>query len=70
MVRDRNRRAILVRTRRENTMTSIPSSKCTNRPDCPCDFCVRVRAEIAEELPKALAGSVFSTPRRLATQLR
>jgi hypothetical protein len=23
-------------------------SKCTSRPDCPCDFCVRVRAEIAE----------------------
>jgi hypothetical protein len=22
--------------------------KCTSRPDCPCDFCVRVRAEIAE----------------------
>jgi hypothetical protein len=25
-----------------------PSSKCTSRPDCPCDFCVRARAEIAE----------------------
>ena len=25
----------------------IASSKCTSRPDCPCDFCVRVRAEIA-----------------------
>jgi hypothetical protein len=24
------------------------ASKCTSRPDCPCDFCVRVRAEIAE----------------------
>ena len=23
-------------------------SKCTSRPDCPCDFCVRVRAEIAK----------------------
>jgi hypothetical protein len=23
-------------------------SKCTSRPTCPCDFCVRVRAEIAE----------------------
>jgi hypothetical protein len=23
-------------------------SKCTSRPDCPCDFCVRVRAKIAE----------------------
>ena len=23
-------------------------SKCTSRPDCPCDFCVKVRAEIAE----------------------
>ncbi len=23
-------------------------SKCTSRPDCPCDSCVRVRAEIAE----------------------
>ena len=23
-------------------------SNCTSRPDCPCDFCVRVRAEIAE----------------------
>ena len=22
--------------------------ECTSRPDCPCDFCVRVRAEIAE----------------------
>ena len=22
-------------------------SKCTSRPDCPCDFCVRVRAKIA-----------------------
>jgi hypothetical protein len=25
-----------------------PTSKCTSRPDCPCDFCVRVHAEIAE----------------------
>jgi hypothetical protein len=25
-----------------------PASKCTSRPDCPCDFCVRVRAEIVE----------------------
>ena len=25
-----------------------PASKCTSRPDCPCDFCVRVRAEIAD----------------------
>jgi hypothetical protein len=24
------------------------ASKCTSRPDCPCDYCVRVRAEIAE----------------------
>jgi hypothetical protein len=24
--------------------------KCTSRPDCPCHFCVRVRAEIAEGL--------------------
>jgi hypothetical protein len=24
------------------------SSKCTSRPDCPCDFCVRVHAEIEE----------------------
>jgi hypothetical protein len=24
------------------------ASKCTSRPDCPCDFCVRVCAEIAE----------------------
>ena len=23
-------------------------SKCSSRPGCPCDFCVRVRAEIAE----------------------
>lgn len=23
------------------------ASKCTSRPDCPCDFCVRIRAEIA-----------------------
>ena len=22
-------------------------AKCTSGPDCPCDFCVRVRAEIA-----------------------
>jgi len=22
-------------------MTPIPSSKCTSRPDCPCEFCVR-----------------------------
>ena len=26
----------------------VTKSKCTNRPACPCDFCVRVRAEIAE----------------------
>jgi len=24
------------------------ASKCISRPDCPCDFCVRVRAEVAE----------------------
>ena len=24
------------------------ASKCTSKPDCPCDFCVRVRAEIAK----------------------
>jgi hypothetical protein len=24
------------------------ASKCTSRPDCPCDFCVHVRAKIAE----------------------
>ena len=29
-------------------MTTIPASKCTSRPDCPCDFCIKVRAEIAE----------------------
>jgi hypothetical protein len=23
-------------------------SNCTSRPDCPCNFCVRVCAEIAE----------------------
>ena len=23
----------------------IPASKCTSRPDCPCEFCVRVRTE-------------------------
>jgi hypothetical protein len=28
------------------------ASKCTSRPDCPCDFCVRVRAEIAEARSK------------------
>ena len=28
--------------------TPTPASKCTSRPDCPCDFCVRVCAEIAE----------------------
>ena len=28
--------------------THVPPSKCTSRPDCPCDFCVKVRAEIAE----------------------
>src|SRR6266852_4699783 len=32
----------------DNPITRIPASKCTNRPDCPCDFCVRVRTEIAE----------------------
>jgi hypothetical protein len=26
----------------------VTKSKCTSRPDCPCDFCVRVRAKIAE----------------------
>ena len=25
-----------------------PTPKCTSRPDCPCDFCVRVRVEITE----------------------
>jgi hypothetical protein len=25
-----------------------PAEQCTSRPDCPCDFCIRVRAEIAE----------------------
>jgi hypothetical protein len=25
-----------------------PASKCTSQPDCSCDLCVRVRAEIAE----------------------
>jgi hypothetical protein len=29
-------------------MTPIPASKCTSRSHCPCDFCVRVRVEIAE----------------------
>lgn len=24
------------------------ASKCTSRPDCPCDFCVPLRAKIAE----------------------
>jgi hypothetical protein len=28
--------------------TPIPRPKYTSRPDCPCDFCVRVRAEIVE----------------------
>ena len=28
--------------------TPVPRSKCTGRPDCPCDFCVRVRTEIEE----------------------
>jgi hypothetical protein len=32
----------------DNPTMPIPASKCTSRPDCPCDFCVRVRAEIAE----------------------
>jgi hypothetical protein len=26
----------------------VTKSNCTSRPECPCDFCVRVRAEIAE----------------------
>jgi hypothetical protein len=26
----------------------VTKSKCTSRPDCPCDFCVRVRTKIAE----------------------
>ncbi len=26
----------------------VKKSEFTCRPDCPCDFCVRVRAEIAE----------------------
>jgi hypothetical protein len=26
----------------------MKSSKCTSLSACPCDFCVRVRAEIAE----------------------
>jgi hypothetical protein len=26
----------------------VTKSKCTSRPECPCDFCVRVRAKIAE----------------------
>jgi hypothetical protein len=25
----------------------IETSKCTNRPDCACAFCVQVRTEIA-----------------------
>ncbi len=25
-----------------------PASKCTSGPDCPCDFCVPMRAKIAE----------------------
>ena len=25
----------------------VTKSKCTSRPECPCDFCVRVRAKIA-----------------------
>jgi hypothetical protein len=29
-------------------MGSGAGSKCTSRPACPCDFCVRVRAGIAE----------------------
>jgi hypothetical protein len=29
-------------------MTSIPASKCINRPDCPCEFCMQSRAEFAE----------------------
>ena len=28
--------------------TFITRSKCTCQPACPCDFCVRVRAKIAE----------------------
>ena len=29
-------------------MKPIPPSKCTNRPDCPCAFCVQTRAELSE----------------------
>jgi hypothetical protein len=28
-------------------MSTIPAAKCTSRPDCPCDFCVRSREEFA-----------------------
>jgi hypothetical protein len=37
------------RRTREVVVWELPgaASACTSRPDCPCDFCVRVRAEIA-----------------------
>jgi hypothetical protein len=31
----------------DNPTTPITASKCTSRPDCPCDFCARLRAKIA-----------------------
>jgi hypothetical protein len=30
-------------------MSTIPA-KCTCRPDCPCEFCVRTRAELSQGL--------------------
>jgi hypothetical protein len=26
----------------------IPASKCTSRPDCPCEFCIQTRVELSE----------------------
>jgi integrase len=28
----------------DDSMT-VPSARCTSRPDCPCEFCIRTRAE-------------------------
>ena len=55
-------------------MTPIPESKCTSRPDCPCEFCVKRNADLAAGLTPgqqlALIAYEWTLDRQMDAEMR
>ena len=59
-------------------LTPIPTSKCTSRPDCPCEFCVcrrsrlspgEVQDNLAEDFLKKYGESIETFTQRRDREL-